>query len=180
MNGRDVGTSASSTRLGALLLATLLVILGVSIVAYASFQFAVRLYGVPAGPGEFGDVFGLANAAFSGLALLGVILALYFQRLEFGDQIRELRGQTNLLHKQNVNLAITSVLLEYRSIDMFSAVKHLWRFKHTAGDELVSEYETIRKREDERTADLPEDQRLVLRRCRFTIDVNWCHGSTNY
>jgi hypothetical protein len=41
--------------------------------------------------GDFGSMFGLANALFSGLALAGVIYTLTLQRIELGLQREELR-----------------------------------------------------------------------------------------
>lgn len=41
--------------------------------------------------GDFGSMFGLSNAVFSGLALAGVIYALNLQRIELGLQRQELR-----------------------------------------------------------------------------------------
>ena len=62
----------------------------------------------PEGAGEFGDMFGLANALFSGFAFLGVVVAillqqqeLRLQREELGHTREELRGQKEQLKLQN-------------------------------------------------------------------------------
>ncbi len=61
--------------------------------------------------GTFGDMFGLANALFSGLAFAGVIYAIMLQKKELSlqrDELQltreELRGQKKELERQNVNL----------------------------------------------------------------------------
>jgi Putative phage abortive infection protein len=65
-------------------------------------------YPKPAGPGDFGDQFGAVNALFSGLAFVGVIAALVYQKSELAlqrqelEQTRsELRGQKEQLEAQN-------------------------------------------------------------------------------
>lgn len=50
---------------------------------------------------EIGDSFGAFNALFSGLALVGVIVAIYLQGLELKETQKELRGQKNELVIQN-------------------------------------------------------------------------------
>lgn len=47
-------------------------------------------YGLPDGPGEFGDQFGGATALFSGLAFAGLIVTLLLQRQELALQRAEL------------------------------------------------------------------------------------------
>ncbi|MEN9677081.1 MAG: hypothetical protein RIS76_2977 [Verrucomicrobiota bacterium] len=49
------------------------------------------IFGKPDGPGAFGDMFGLANALFSGLAFAGVIFAILLQRQELALQREELQ-----------------------------------------------------------------------------------------
>lgn len=46
--------------------------------------------------GQFGDAFGGINAVFSGLALCGVVTALYFQAKELALQRQQLREQQEL------------------------------------------------------------------------------------
>lgn len=62
-------------------------------------------------PGEFGDMFGAANALFSGLAFAGLIYAIWLQRVELRLQREELaatraelRGQKEQLEAQNRTL----------------------------------------------------------------------------
>jgi len=65
-------------------------------------------YAKPTGAGDFGDQFGAVNALFSGLAFVGVIAALIYQKSELAlqrqelEQTRnELRGQKEQLEAQN-------------------------------------------------------------------------------
>ena len=69
------------------------------------------LYGKPKSAGEFGDMFGSVNALFSGLALLGVVVAILMQRSELRlqreelEQTRmELKGQKEQLIRQNATM----------------------------------------------------------------------------
>jgi len=41
--------------------------------------------------GSFGDMFGAINALFSGIALVGIVLSIYFQNKELGNQKEEMR-----------------------------------------------------------------------------------------
>jgi len=51
-------------------------------------------------PGPFGDQFGAINALFSGLALAGVVLAIFMQRHELQLQRRELDETQELMEQQ--------------------------------------------------------------------------------
>jgi len=84
----------------------------VLLVVVAAFSITIGLlpswYGAPKSAGEFGDMFGSVNALFSGLALLGVVVAILMQRSELRlqreelEQTRmELRGQKEQLVRQN-------------------------------------------------------------------------------
>lgn len=50
--------------------------------------------------GQLGDSFGMVNALFSGLAFLGVIVAIWLQNKEFQNQLHEFSEQTQLQRKQ--------------------------------------------------------------------------------
>ncbi|TWU22234.1 hypothetical protein Pla52o_32900 [Novipirellula galeiformis] len=54
----------------------------------------------PETAGEFGDMFGAANALFSGLALLGVVIAIILQSQELALQRQELRETREVLKEQ--------------------------------------------------------------------------------
>jgi hypothetical protein len=141
-------------------LRSVLVFLLVSAILLGTFLIAVLTFGPPKGSGEFGDVFGLANAVFSGLALIGVVVAILHQNRAFGEQIQEIQKQTQSLATQNVHRTLETALLEYRSVEMFTAVKHLWGFHKEHGNNIVQEYENIRQEDDMRIASLPEYERL--------------------
>jgi len=66
------------------------------------FTWAVvpALYGRVADPGAFGDMFGFANALFSGLALAGVIVAILLQSRELSLQRSELERATVEMARQ--------------------------------------------------------------------------------
>ena len=57
-------------------------------------------FGLPKGPGEFGDIFGVINALFSGLALIGVVIAIFLQQKELSLSTMELRNSAKALTKQ--------------------------------------------------------------------------------
>jgi FtsZ-binding cell division protein ZapB len=66
----------------------------------------------PTDRGTIGDMFGAANALFSGLAFVGLISTLFLQReelklqrQELADTRQELRGQKEASEKQNVHIA---------------------------------------------------------------------------
>tara|TARA_R110002124_G_scaffold196753_1_gene363843 strand:+ start:446 stop:1294 length:849 start_codon:yes stop_codon:yes gene_type:complete len=80
--------------------------------------------------GSFGDMFGAANAAFSGLAFVGVVYAIYLQRYEvriakheifltkqiLKDQTRHLEAQNLSFQKNSFETTFFRMLEEYRSI----------------------------------------------------------------
>ncbi len=55
-----------------------------------------RLLFDPEDAAAFGDAFGMVNALFSGLAFLGVIVAIWLQNRELQHQLREFSEQTQL------------------------------------------------------------------------------------
>jgi len=57
-----------------------------------SFIILFQVFGSPENAGAFGDSFGAVNALFSGLAFLGVILAIVLQRQELIEQRLEIRN----------------------------------------------------------------------------------------
>jgi hypothetical protein len=83
--------------------------LGVAIVV-ASLVFAAivipRWYKPPEGAGEFGDMFGAPNALFSGLAFVGVIVAILLQKQELELQREEIRQNRLELAGQREQLTI--------------------------------------------------------------------------
>ncbi len=54
----------------------------------------------PTKAGEFGDQYGIVNALFSGLALLGVMAGILIQGQEFRSQLREMAANSEEMQKQ--------------------------------------------------------------------------------
>ena len=52
--------------------------------------------------GTFGDMFGAVNALFSGLAFLGVIVAIILQKMELEEQRREIR-ESRIAHQKSAD-----------------------------------------------------------------------------
>jgi len=77
-----------------------LVGLGLAGVVLLAANFFVAVWLMPDSPGQFGDIFGLANAFFSGLALVGVVVAIFMQRRELALQRAELEMQRQEMQGQ--------------------------------------------------------------------------------
>lgn len=58
-------------------------------------RYVPEAWGVPQGPGVFGDMFGVANALLSGLAFVGLIVAISLQRNEIALQRRRPRSYSH-------------------------------------------------------------------------------------
>ena len=56
--------------------------------------------------GTLGDMFGAVNALFSGLAFAGIIIALFFQRIDLKNQFEELHQTRKEFKKQNETLEL--------------------------------------------------------------------------
>lgn len=57
------------------------------------------------GIGEFGDIFGIINSAFSGMAFIGIVYSILLQRMEL-KTVREERDETrNIFRDQKENLS---------------------------------------------------------------------------
>jgi len=54
----------------------------IPVVLIATYLFVTKVTSSPTEPGPFGDLFGLANALFSGLAFSGIIYTIFLQQLE--------------------------------------------------------------------------------------------------
>lgn len=75
----------------------------VIIVICAVWWMVPLLYPVPGEAGQFGDMFGVANALFSGLAFVGVVAAILLQRVELQlqrEELTETRGEIRLQREQ--------------------------------------------------------------------------------
>lgn len=55
----------------------------------------------PANSGEFGDLYGVINALFSGLAFLGVLVGIFIQGREFRLQLKEMSVSTREMTEQS-------------------------------------------------------------------------------
>ena len=88
--------TSSSPPLGITIL--LVIVLGLWIL---SFLIITAIYGTPENPGVLGDMFGVINALFSGLALAFVIYAIFLQREDLKIQSEELQLSRKELSKQN-------------------------------------------------------------------------------
>jgi hypothetical protein len=77
---------------------------------YVAFQVTVSRYSSLGSPGEPGDLFGAANALFSGLALIGVVWAVFIQNHQLRIQIIDLVETTKELRRQTQLESILRVL----------------------------------------------------------------------
>lgn len=66
--------------------------------------------------GTFGDMFGAANALFTGLSFVGLIVTILLQRKDLNIQREELKEQTNLVQKQNFESTFFQLLSMFNSI----------------------------------------------------------------
>lgn len=161
---------------------------------YLAFVLIPKTYGEPKGPGEFGDMFGGINALFSGLALVGIVFAillqsreLELQRMELEETRKELKGQKEQLKEQNKTLRMASIhqvlvdlMLEYRSSEMYSAVKALWAFYNKYGNDFVKEYEKTMKKESGDMDNSLRLRELTLKKQPSTFKEDSFHIFMNY
>ena len=75
---------------------------------FALWGLITRGYGNPDTPGNFGDMFGAANALFSGLAFAGVVVAIFMQRRELELQREEVTRSGNAQESQADALIIAA------------------------------------------------------------------------
>jgi hypothetical protein len=75
-----------------LLICSLLGAVAISVLWCLSPLILHTVFGKPENAGTFGDSFGAINALFSGLAFLGVIVAIILQRQELIEQRLEIRN----------------------------------------------------------------------------------------
>lgn len=89
--------------------------LAVIVATMAAVHFVVPL--LSSTPGTYGDMFGVANALFSGLALGGVILAIVFQSQELELQREELRQTRAELAGQKQQLRLQQETLKKQQFE---------------------------------------------------------------
>ena len=76
-----------------------------------------KFYGELKGSGEFGDMFGGVNALFSGLAFVGVVIAILLQKNELALQREELEQTREELAGQKEQLTVQSQTFQQQSFD---------------------------------------------------------------
>jgi len=60
----------------------ILVMTAIPLTLVGTYLFVTKFTGAPKDAGTFGDLFGLSNALFSGLAFSGIIYSIFLQQLE--------------------------------------------------------------------------------------------------
>lgn len=66
--------------------------------------------------GTFGDMFGFANALFTGLSCIGLIITILLQRKDLNIQRNELQKQTKSIHIQNFENTFFQMLTLFHNI----------------------------------------------------------------
>lgn len=66
--------------------------------------------------GTFGDKFGFINSLFSGLALTGIIISIYFQQIELSLQRKELSDTRKEFKEQNFQTTFFNLLKTQRQL----------------------------------------------------------------
>ncbi|MCJ8153259.1 putative phage abortive infection protein [Chryseobacterium sp. SSA4.19] len=89
----------------ALALFVILVVLGLTYMTQNSNDYNDR--------GTFGDMFGFANALFTGLSVVGLIATILLQRKDLNIQRDELKKQTDSIHVQNFENTFFQMLSLY-------------------------------------------------------------------
>lgn len=117
------------------------------------------------GRSSFGDQFGAVNALFSGLAFVGVIIALWLQRDELKVAIREQRDAA----QQHASIVKAQVILtlmdEFRSHEWGAAHSGIARWRRSRGEGFVQEFMEKRGEEPE-TYEIDIHRRTLLKPCR--------------
>lgn len=66
--------------------------------------------------GTFGDMFGFANAMFTGFSVVGLLYTILLQRKDINKQREDLKKQTDFLHVQNFENTFFQMLNLFNSI----------------------------------------------------------------
>ncbi len=80
-------------------------------VLLATHYFMMSFIREPSVRGQYGDMFGVADAIFSGFALVGVVWALVYQGQEVNVTMRELRDAA-VAHKEQARLSALAALIQ--------------------------------------------------------------------
>lgn len=119
---------------GALLLIILLWVISWLVIDFIIFPEGKDVF---ANRGAFGDKFGFINSLFSGLALTGIIISIFFQQKELSLQRKELKDTRKEFKEQNFQTTFFNLLKTQRQIaDDFSA--HLKYLKYYNQDDSLT------------------------------------------
>lgn len=77
---------------------------------------AIGVYADETSRGTFGDMFGFANAVFTGLSFIGLLMTISLQRKDLNEQREELQKQSKTLHIQNFENTFFQMLNLFNSI----------------------------------------------------------------
>lgn len=102
------------TRLLVLTASLAIIIPGVLVIAAIAIP---KFFVAPNTAAEFGDMFGVVNALFSGLAFLGVVVAILLQRLELSLQREDIRKTSDELAGQREQLMLQNEMFHQQIFD---------------------------------------------------------------
>ena len=106
---------------------TIIFVLLIILLWTVSFYFIPEFYGEINSSGEFGDMFGAINALFSGLAFVGVIIAIILQKDELALQRIELKQTREEMKAQRVQMEEqTKSLIKQRFEETFFQLMRLY------------------------------------------------------
>jgi uncharacterized membrane protein len=83
----------------------------VAIVLFGTHLYMSRSFGKPQNAGMYGDMFGVADAIFSGLALTAAFVTVWFQGEEVRATVSEI-GRTQKDHREAVELQALASLVD--------------------------------------------------------------------
>lgn len=89
----------------------LVLVMAVVTIWYLSIDFTMSKYGAPTDVASAGDMFGGINALFSGLALAGIVFAVWLQTLDVQTN-RENLQKTIETNKQSLEIMALSSLIQ--------------------------------------------------------------------
>ncbi len=109
----------------------LLLIVVIITIWYFSIQVVIRMYGEPSNVAAAGDMFGGINALFSGLALAGVIFAVWLQTVDVKTNQENLE-KTMRANKLSLEIMALSSLVQEANAALERYER--WENKEGAGD----------------------------------------------
>jgi len=105
--------------------------------------------------GTFGDMFGFANAVFTGLSVVGLIATILLQRKDLNMQREELNKQTYSLHVQNFENTFFQMLTLFHNIVDSTEItigQHKYRSRsafHQVAEYLNRDFSDLAKKYDD-------------------------------